>query len=135
MEQLTDLKAILHSKRANIYYLEMCRVLQKDGSLKIETSKGDRIISADDIQKFLRENDVIEEWDIKEDKEENREENKNINVKYTINTIRNKKVEIEGKVYVVNEDGSVTTAKERISPGILFVMLCAGKAKLIEEEK
>jgi len=29
MEQLTDLKAILHSKRANIYYLEMCRVMQK----------------------------------------------------------------------------------------------------------
>ncbi|MFT5657294.1 MAG: CRISPR-associated protein Cas1 [Gammaproteobacteria bacterium] len=27
MEQLTDLKAILHSKRANIYYLEKCRVL------------------------------------------------------------------------------------------------------------
>ena len=27
----SDLKAILHSKRANIYYLEMCRVLQKDG--------------------------------------------------------------------------------------------------------
>ena len=26
MEQLTDLKAILHSKRANIYYLEHCRV-------------------------------------------------------------------------------------------------------------
>lgn len=31
MQQLTDLKAILHSKRANIYYLEMCRVMQKDG--------------------------------------------------------------------------------------------------------
>ncbi|VAW52350.1 CRISPR-associated protein Cas1 [hydrothermal vent metagenome] len=31
MEQLTDLKAILHSKRTNIYYLEMCRVMQKDG--------------------------------------------------------------------------------------------------------
>lgn len=31
MEQLTDLKAILHSKRANIYYLDMCRVMQKDG--------------------------------------------------------------------------------------------------------
>jgi CRISPR-associated protein Cas1 len=31
MEQLTDLKSILHSKRANIYYLEMCRVMQKDG--------------------------------------------------------------------------------------------------------
>jgi len=31
VKQLTDLKVILHSKRANIYYLEMCRVLQKDG--------------------------------------------------------------------------------------------------------
>lgn len=31
MEELTDLKAILHSKRANIYYLEKCRVMQKDG--------------------------------------------------------------------------------------------------------
>jgi CRISPR-associated protein Cas1 len=31
MEQLTDLKAILHSKRANIYYLDKCRVKQKDG--------------------------------------------------------------------------------------------------------
>ncbi|MDI9817686.1 MULTISPECIES: type I-F CRISPR-associated endonuclease Cas1f [unclassified Legionella] len=31
MEMLTDLKAILHSKRANIYYLEKCRILQKDG--------------------------------------------------------------------------------------------------------
>ncbi|PCJ30907.1 MAG: subtype I-F CRISPR-associated endonuclease Cas1 [Gammaproteobacteria bacterium] len=31
MEQLTDLKEILHSKRANIYYLDKCRVMQKDG--------------------------------------------------------------------------------------------------------
>ncbi len=31
MKPLTDLKAILHSKRANIYYLEKCRVMQKDG--------------------------------------------------------------------------------------------------------
>ena len=31
MDALTDLKAILHSKRANIYYLEKCRVLQKGG--------------------------------------------------------------------------------------------------------
>ncbi len=31
MDVLTDLKAILHSKRANIYYLEKCRVMQKDG--------------------------------------------------------------------------------------------------------
>lgn len=31
MTPLTDLKSILHSKRANIYYLEFCRVMQKDG--------------------------------------------------------------------------------------------------------
>lgn len=27
----SDLKNILHSKRANMYYLEYCRVMQKDG--------------------------------------------------------------------------------------------------------
>lgn len=31
MEQLNNLKAILHSKRANIYYVEKCRVMQKAG--------------------------------------------------------------------------------------------------------
>jgi CRISP-associated protein Cas1 len=33
MEDLSpsDLKTILHSKRANLYYLEHCRVMQKDG--------------------------------------------------------------------------------------------------------
>jgi len=31
MEQLTGLKATLHSKRANIYYLDKCRVMKKDG--------------------------------------------------------------------------------------------------------
>ena len=31
MDILTDLKAILHSKRANIFYLEKCRVMQKGG--------------------------------------------------------------------------------------------------------
>ena len=33
MEQLnsSDLKAVLHSKRANLYYLEHCRVMKKDG--------------------------------------------------------------------------------------------------------
>jgi len=39
MEQLTDLKAILHSKRANIYYLEMCRVMQKDRRVLYLTEK------------------------------------------------------------------------------------------------
>jgi CRISP-associated protein Cas1 len=31
MEYLEDLKAILHSKRANIFYLEKCRIMQKGG--------------------------------------------------------------------------------------------------------
>lgn len=31
MEPLSNLKAILHSKRANIYYIEKCRVMQKGG--------------------------------------------------------------------------------------------------------
>lgn len=31
MEILTDLKAILHSKRSNIYYLEKCRIMAKGG--------------------------------------------------------------------------------------------------------
>jgi len=31
MEPLSDLKAILHSKRANIYYVEKARVMQKGG--------------------------------------------------------------------------------------------------------
>ena len=29
--EASNLKVILHSKRANIYYLEKCRVMQKDG--------------------------------------------------------------------------------------------------------
>ncbi len=33
MEKLSDLQSIMHSKRANIYYLEMCRVMQKDGRI------------------------------------------------------------------------------------------------------
>ena len=31
LERLSDLKKILHSKRANLFYLEKCRVLVKDG--------------------------------------------------------------------------------------------------------
>ena len=44
MEQLksSDLKTILHSKRANIYYLEHCRIMQKDGRvLYLTESKKD----------------------------------------------------------------------------------------------
>ena len=38
----TDLKTILHSKRANIFYLEKCRVMQKDGRvLYLTKSKND----------------------------------------------------------------------------------------------
>ena len=31
MSQQCDLNVIMHSKRANIFYLEHCRVMQKDG--------------------------------------------------------------------------------------------------------
>lgn len=31
MDYLTDMKAILHSKRANLYLIEKCRVIVKDG--------------------------------------------------------------------------------------------------------
>ncbi len=31
MQPLESLKSILHSKRANLFYLEHCRVMQKDG--------------------------------------------------------------------------------------------------------
>ncbi|HAU1153214.1 TPA: type I-F CRISPR-associated endonuclease Cas1 [Legionella pneumophila] len=41
MEILTDLKAILHSKRANIYYLEKCRIMQKDGRVLYLTEEKD----------------------------------------------------------------------------------------------
>lgn len=41
MEQLTDLKAILHSKRANMYLLEHCRVMQKDGRVLYLTEAKD----------------------------------------------------------------------------------------------
>ena len=36
----SDLKAILHSKRANIFYLEKCRVMQKDGRIVYLTETG-----------------------------------------------------------------------------------------------
>lgn len=37
----SDMKAILHSKRANIYYLEKCRVMQKDGRVLYLTEQRD----------------------------------------------------------------------------------------------
>ena len=37
-----DLKSILHSKRANIYYLEHCRVLVKGGRVEFVTDEGRR---------------------------------------------------------------------------------------------
>ena len=36
----TDLKTILHSKRANIYYLEHCRVLVNGGRVEYVTERG-----------------------------------------------------------------------------------------------
>ena len=40
----SNYKAILHSKRANIYYLEKCRVMQKDGRVVYLTES--RFVSA-----------------------------------------------------------------------------------------
>lgn len=37
----SNYKAILHSKRANIYYLEKCRVMQKDGRVVYLTESSD----------------------------------------------------------------------------------------------
>jgi len=44
MDDLTpsDLKSILHSKRANIYYLEYCRVLVNGGRVEFVTDEGRR---------------------------------------------------------------------------------------------
>jgi CRISPR-associated protein Cas1 len=44
MDDITpsDLKSILHSKRANIYYLEHCRVLVNGGRVEYVTEKGQR---------------------------------------------------------------------------------------------
>ena len=44
MHKLTpsDLKTILHSKRANIYYLEHCRVLVNGGRVEYLTEEGNR---------------------------------------------------------------------------------------------
>lgn len=46
MEDLTpsDLKSILHSKRANIYYLQHCRVLVKGGRVEFVTDEGRRAL-------------------------------------------------------------------------------------------
>lgn len=38
----SDLKTILHSKRANIYYLEYCRVLVNGGRVEYVTDQGDQ---------------------------------------------------------------------------------------------
>ena len=38
----SDLKTILHSKRANIYYLEHCRVLVNGGRVEYVTDAGKR---------------------------------------------------------------------------------------------
>ena len=44
MEQIdsSSLKSVLHSKRANIYYLEHCRLLVKGGRVEYVTESGKR---------------------------------------------------------------------------------------------
>ena len=40
--QPSDLKSVLHSKRANLYYLEHCRVLVNGGRVEYVTDEGKR---------------------------------------------------------------------------------------------
>lgn len=40
----SDLKTILHSKRANLYYLEHCRVLVNGGRVEYVTDEGNRSV-------------------------------------------------------------------------------------------
>lgn len=43
MEKLNELRSILHSKRANLYYLEKCRVMVKDGRVVYLSEKSKQI--------------------------------------------------------------------------------------------
>ena len=42
----SDLKTILHSKRANIYYLQHCRVLVNGGRVEYVTDQGKQSLRA-----------------------------------------------------------------------------------------
>lgn len=43
LDRLTELKAIIHSKRANLYYLEKCRIMVKDGRVVFLSEKSKQI--------------------------------------------------------------------------------------------
>ncbi len=49
----SSLKTILHSKRTNIYYLEKCRVMQKDGRVLYLTEAIRMLASAGILVGFL----------------------------------------------------------------------------------
>ncbi len=43
MERVQELKAVLHSKRADLYYLEKCRVMAKDGRVVFLSEKSNQL--------------------------------------------------------------------------------------------
>ncbi|MDD7255487.1 hypothetical protein [Bullifex porci] len=43
MERVSELKSIIHSKRANLYYLEKCRVMVKDGMVVYLSEKSKQL--------------------------------------------------------------------------------------------
>ena len=43
MERVSELKSIIHSKRANLYYLEKCRVMVKDGRVVYLSEKSKQL--------------------------------------------------------------------------------------------
>jgi len=54
------------------------------------------------------------------------------NIKYTLNKFRNKKVEIDGKIYQTDQNGNILTEDEIISAWRVFVLLQAKKAKIVD---
>lgn len=43
MERVAELKSIIHSKRANLYYLEKCRVMVKEGRVVYLSEKSKQL--------------------------------------------------------------------------------------------
>jgi len=54
------------------------------------------------------------------------------NIRYTLKKFRNKKVEIDGKIYQTDQNGNILTKNEVISAWRVFVLLQAKKAKIVE---
>lgn len=77
------------------------------------------ILNKNTLKKDKSDNQVI---DLKDNK---KKEN------HTIKQFRNKKIEINGRVYNTDKDGNVTTEEEVLPPWKVFVLLQAKQAKIL----